>query len=179
MGHQNIRALIQQSVVHKMKKFLVSFFLVSLMGTFLYANEFDTQVDENVEKIQKIFNSLVNSDLKKRYFNYNYPQMDVIEDTKNYTFFFALPGRKKEDITLALRDDNVLVIKGKAQKRVIQNDASYKEQEIFFGKFKRSIKLPKNIDISSLKTNFTDGILQLTINKKASQQKNLKIIPID
>jgi len=56
----------------------------------------------------------------------------------------------------------------------------YREtQEIFYGKFQRSIMLPDNIVVEKLSSKFENGILTVTIPKTKQKKPNVKVLKID
>lgn len=97
------------------------------------------------------------------------PVVDISEDEKNIYIHAELPGMKKEDVKVSLNDDNVLTIKGSKNREEKTEDEkegrSYMRIERSFGEFQRSFVLPENIKDESIKANYKDGVLDLTIEK--------------
>jgi HSP20 family protein len=95
------------------------------------------------------------------------PCMDVIENEKGYLISAELPGMRKEDISVMLEQD-VVIVRGE-RKPTYANDgenATWHVSERSFGGFERSISLPKDVDASSLQAELKDGILSLRLMKK-------------
>ncbi len=97
------------------------------------------------------------------------PVVDISEDEKNIYIHAELPGMKKEDVKISLNDDKVLTIKGSKKREEKTEDEkegrSYMRIERGFGEFQRSFVLPENIKEESIKANYKDGVLDLTIEK--------------
>jgi HSP20 family protein len=47
-----------------------------------------------------------------------------------------------------------------------------------YGSFTRTFRLPDNVNISDCKTQFSNGVLELTFNKKPEEKKEPKRITI-
>lgn len=158
-----------------MKKFAISLLAASLMSSALSADILLANHDFDAEfnRMQNYINSIM-----AKHLQYTYPQVDIKDMKKQYVIKYNIAGIDKKDIQLSLSDSNTLTIKGerKSSKKV-KND-SYVKQESFYGKFERSIQLPEDADSSTLKTDYKNGILTVTIAKK-EVKKNYKIIPIN
>ncbi len=93
------------------------------------------------------------------------PAVDVNEDNTHYHLQVSLPGIKKEDVKINL-DDNVLHISGERHRKHKEENVKYHMVETSYGKFERAFTLPDNIDSDSIKAEFKDGMLNLSIEKK-------------
>jgi HSP20 family protein len=158
-----------------MQKILLLFLTVYT----IQANEFDQDFNREFDKMQNFFNTVINSDIKRKYFNIQYPKIDMLETPSTHTIIFNLAGIDKKDIKLTLNDNNILKIEGEKKQKVLDTSETFTKEEIFSGKFQRSIKLPQNINPKTLKTKYENGILSVTINKKMITTSNAKIIPIN
>lgn len=104
------------------------------------------------------------------------PAVDISEDNTHYHVKVNLPGIKKEDVKINL-DDNVLHISGERRHETKKDDIKYHMVETSYGKFERAFTLPDNINSDSVKAEFKDGILNMTIEKKekkVSKQISIK-----
>jgi HSP20 family protein len=50
---------------------------------------------------------------------------------------------------------------------------------MFYGKFKRIIKLPQNIAIDKIKNRYDNGVLSVRIPKKKPTHSNYKVLKIN
>lgn len=114
------------------------------------------------------------------------PRVDISEDENSIKIHAELPGLKKEDVKVTINDDNVLVIKGeKNQENREEKKDDKEEKNVFlrversFGSFSRSFVLPENVDKDSIKGNFENGILNLTLTKKEPEKPKELEIAID
>ncbi len=97
-------------------------------------------------------------------------QFDVSESDDAVTITAELPGIKKEDISININSENVLLIKGeKKQEDVVENSKFYLTERNY-GKFQRQFMLPDYINTEDVKANFDLGVLTLTLAKKAEKK---------
>ena len=104
------------------------------------------------------------------------PRVDVIEKEHSYELHAILPGLTKENISLEVEDQK-LVISGERTKPELADNEKFQQVESFYGKFKRSFNLPKTVDTNTIKAAFKNGILEITI-EKSETPKSGKIIEI-
>jgi HSP20 family protein len=93
-------------------------------------------------------------------------KVDVKESDKAYTVHAEIPGVKREDIHVTL-DGNLVTLSAEVK----QQDYSDKGEkslrsERYFGAVSRSFQLPQDIDQTSSKASFENGVLTLTLSKK-------------
>ena len=99
-------------------------------------------------------------------------KVDVTEKNGAYLVHAELPGVKKEDIQLSIDGAQVtLTAEIKREKEAKEGDERVLHTERVYGKVSRSFTLPQNIDDAAAKAKFTDGILELTLPKKAAPAK--------
>ncbi len=104
------------------------------------------------------------------------PNIDIAETESGFEIEAQLPGIKKEDITVDL-ENNRLTISGERKFEKEDKTKKYHRVETQYGSFTRSFQLPDSIDQDSIKANFKDGILKISIDKneeKAKKQIEIK-----
>ncbi len=104
------------------------------------------------------------------------PAVNEKEDEKAYYIEVDLPGVKKEDINVEVKD-NILVISGERKFKKEEEDKGYKRVESFFGKFERRFTLPADADAEKIEAKVEDGVLHITI-PKIEQKENAKKIEV-
>ena len=110
----------------------------------------------------KAFDSMIDEAFTQPAFNFS-PELDIVEDEKSYTYSLALPGLKKEDIKIDLKND-VLTISGD-RKFEKKESGKVHRVESYYGTFTRSFNLPDNIKTDTINAEFTNGILNVTVPK--------------
>ncbi len=101
------------------------------------------------------------------------PRVDVYEKDNKIVIEAEIPGAKKEDIEVKIRD-NAVVIKGEVKKEEEKKEENYYRSERFYGVFERVIPLPTEVKAEEAKASFENGILKLEI-PKATAEKEVKV----
>ena len=97
-------------------------------------------------------------------FNTWAPAVDLYENKDNLVVTAELPGMKKEDIDISLHAD-ALTIAGERKEEKKYGEDETQRAERFYGRFQRTISLPKQVDVNAIKANYKDGILTVTLPK--------------
>ncbi|MGZ8898892.1 MAG: Hsp20/alpha crystallin family protein [Limisphaerales bacterium] len=97
-------------------------------------------------------------------FNTWAPALDVYEDSENLIVRAELPGMKKEDIEISLHE-NIITVCGERKNEKKYEGAKTSREERFFGRFTRSISLPKTVDGGRVKASYNEGLLTVTLPK--------------
>jgi HSP20 family protein len=129
---------------------------------------------------QDRFSSFLEKFLEQEAKSYNgdfIPTVNTREEDNAYHIELDLPGVKKEDIDVDVKD-NLITISGerKIQKEV--NEEDYYSIESRYGKFERSFTLPEDVDVGKIEANSTDGVLEVVIPKKPKKENKPKKIKI-
>jgi len=103
------------------------------------------------------------------------PSVDISEDKNSYHIEVVLPGMKKDDIKMDLKD-NTLTISGERKFENEKKDKRYHLMESGYGKFNRSFDLSDDVDKNNIEAKFKDGILYIDLKK--SEEKVSKEIKI-
>ena len=93
------------------------------------------------------------------------PDVDIIDEGKGIRVRIDLPGIKKEDIKLTVKRGSVQVRAASSSAREEKRRSFYFRERSSLGYF-RSIPLPAEVDEHSANARFTDGTLELTLNKR-------------
>jgi HSP20 family protein len=123
-------------------------------------------------EINRIFKELVPAEQTAEVVVWS-PRVDVYEKDNNVVIEAEIPGAKKEDIEVKVKD-NAVVVRGEVKKEEEKKEENYYRRERFYGKFERVIPLPADVKIEEAKAEYQDGILKLTIPKSV-QEKEVKI----
>jgi HSP20 family protein len=103
-------------------------------------------------------------------------KMDVKEQGDNYLVHAELPGVKKEDIHVVVDGNQVSISAEIKQEKEVKEGDRILRSERFFGKVSRSFQLGQEIDDSKAAAKFNEGVLELTLPKRAaSPNKRLTV----
>ncbi len=108
----------------------------------------------------------------------NILKTDVKETEKEYELQVELPGYKKEDISLDLKD-GYLVVRAEHNEENNEKDkkGNFIRRERSYGSCSRSYYVGKNINEEDIKASLDNGILNVVVPKK-EQIENRKRIEI-
>jgi HSP20 family protein len=98
-------------------------------------------------------------------------KVDVAEKNGAYFVSAELPGVKKEDIHVAIDGAQVTLEAEVKREKEASKDERTLHSERVYGKVVRSFTLPLEVDESKAQAKFTDGVLELTLPKKAAAQR--------
>lgn len=94
------------------------------------------------------------------------PAMNVKEHDKDFEIEFAAPGFSKKDFDISI-DGDMLHVCGEKSMEKEEKDDDYTRKEFSYNSFKRSLKLPENVNADKkVKASYNDGILKLNLLKK-------------
>ncbi len=103
------------------------------------------------------------------------PVVDTYEKDDAIVIKAELPGVKKEDIAIDVRD-NVLILKGERTHDKDIEEKSYHRRERFYGRFQRSFSLPEAVDPEKIEASYKDGILEVKLPKlETKKAKKIEI----
>ena len=111
--------------------------------------------------VENLFNDSFGNTDKKGSFN---PKVDIIERENEFELQAALPGLKKEEISLEL-NNNKLTLSGERKFVKDEKNEKYHIVESNYGSFTRTFSLPENVKQDSIRARVADGILFVTIEK--------------
>ncbi|MCI5142415.1 MAG: Hsp20/alpha crystallin family protein [Candidatus Electrothrix sp. ATG1] len=105
------------------------------------------------------------------------PVTDLSSSDKEYTVTVEIPGAEKEDIKIEV-SNNVMTIRGEKKQKKEEENKNHHQQERFYGSFQRVLSLPKDADQNNIKANFRQGVLTVTMPRKAMPKPDIQEIPI-
>ena len=104
---------------------------------------------------------------------------DISETNDAYKLEAELPGFKKEDIKVDIDDDTLTIKAEHTENNDEQNDeGEYVRRERYYGSYSRSFNVSE-IDVEGITAAYENGILTLTLPKKAPvkpESRHLEIL---
>jgi HSP20 family protein len=95
-------------------------------------------------------------------------RIDVSEHNGEYKVLAELPGAKKEDINVQIDGDQVSITAEVRTEREAREGERVLHSERYAGKLARAFRLGEELDESKAVAKYNDGILELTLPKKAT-----------
>jgi HSP20 family protein len=103
-------------------------------------------------------------------------KMDVKEDDKAYNIHAEIPGVKKEDIHVTIAGNQVSISAEVKKEKEEKEGEKVLRSERYYGKVFRSFTLGQDVDEATATAKYNEGVLNLTLPKKAtSSAKKLAI----
>ena len=95
------------------------------------------------------------------------PRVDVVETKDHYELTAELPGFKKDEVTVQVKD-GVLELNAAVpeDKTKADSETQWLLRERRKAAFQRTFRLPRDVDGEAIEAAFQDGLLVLTLPKK-------------
>ena len=93
-------------------------------------------------------------------------RVDVTENEKEYQVLAELPGVKKDEISITIDGNEVVISAEVKREREVKDDETVLRTERYFGKVQREFAFSNEIDEAAAKASYNDGVLELTLPKK-------------
>ncbi|MFA7669091.1 MAG: Hsp20/alpha crystallin family protein [Burkholderiaceae bacterium] len=133
-------------------------------------NQITTRRDPFADLLRGFFVRPVDFDFDSSALQSPEMRVDVKENADNYAVLAELPGVAKEDIHVSIDGQLVSISAERKQEKEVKDGERVLRTERYFGKVSRSFQLGQEVDESRATAKFTDGVLELTLPKKAPAQ---------
>ena len=94
-----------------------------------------------------------------------HPAVDVLEGPDAYLVRAELPGMKREDIKVEVKD-GALILSGETKTEKPAEGVEYLHVERAAAKFWRTFTLPENVNQDGIEASYKDGILEIRVTKR-------------
>lgn len=105
------------------------------------------------------------------------PTVSTREGEFAYHVEIDLPGVKKEDISIDVKE-NQIIISGERNFKEERHEKDYYKVESSYGKFQRSFALPENVDIENIEASSENGVLEVVLPKLKVEKTEVKKVQI-
>jgi HSP20 family protein len=95
-------------------------------------------------------------------------RVDVSETENAYTIRAEIPGVKKDEINISIDTDQVAISAEVKNEKEVKDGERTLRSERYYGKVQRAFQLGQPIDENGASAKYVDGILELTLPKKAA-----------
>jgi HSP20 family protein len=97
------------------------------------------------------------------------PAVDILETAKGVLIKADLPGVKKEDVSVELKD-NLMTLKGERTADIpVESEKCYRRERCF-GSFFRAFTLPERIRADNIRAVLKDGVLEIHFAKPGEEK---------
>jgi HSP20 family protein len=94
-------------------------------------------------------------------------RLDVKETPEAYTVSAEIPGVKKDEIHVEV-EGNEVTISAETKREESKEGEKFLRVERYYGKTARRFALPQDLDDARAQASFNNGVLELTLPKKAA-----------
>lgn len=105
------------------------------------------------------------------------PTLDLSANDKEYTIAVEIPGVDENDVNLEIVNDT-LTIQGEKKHENEEKGKNYYRMERSYGSFQRTLSLPDDVDQDNVTAAFNNGVLTVTMPRKALPQGNVRQIEV-
>jgi HSP20 family protein len=105
-----------------------------------------------------------------------WPAVESFIKDGNWVMRFDLPGVEPKDIDVSVAGDT-LTIRASRERRSDDGNQDFQMREVSYGRFERSLTLPKGVESGQIKASYQHGVLELTM--PASPELVGRKIPIE
>ncbi|HEY4656805.1 MAG TPA: Hsp20/alpha crystallin family protein [Cyclobacteriaceae bacterium] len=105
------------------------------------------------------------------------PAVNIVEKDNAFEIELAAPGLEKKDFKVTV-DRGVLTISAEKEMKKEEKEDNYTRKEFNYTSFSRSFALPESVTDESIKANYENGILRLSVAKKTPVKQAKKAIEI-
>jgi HSP20 family protein len=99
--------------------------------------------------------------------NVRLPALDVKETAEAITVDAELPGLKQEEIKVTV-EEGVLSISAERKQEKDEKTKNVHRLERYYGQMERKLALPAGVEEGKVDATYKDGVLHITLPKKAS-----------
>lgn len=92
------------------------------------------------------------------------PAADILESSDAFTLLVELPGVARDGITLNV-ENGILAIAGERSAADLGDDLKVLRSERVTGRFSRTFRIGRDVDVERIDATFRDGILTVTLPK--------------
>lgn len=105
------------------------------------------------------------------------PSADVSETDTAYLIKADIPGVNKEDVKVFIQN-GMLTMQGERKMEKEEKGKKFHRIERSYGQFTRSYRIPDDADENSVKAEFKDGTLNITLAKSSDKKSKSRAIDI-
>jgi HSP20 family protein len=95
------------------------------------------------------------------------PPVDIHETDSDLVFTCELPGFEKDQVNITVNEGRLVLSGERTEEKVEKKDRKYHHVERWTGSFYRSFLLPTTVDTGAVSANLKNGLLTVTLPKKA------------
>lgn len=124
----------------------------------------------HLSDVQDFFNEFVSGFRGLPYPGGRYPRYDLLQTDAEYRVLVDVPGVPRERLELNAVGDE-LTIGGDRPRPNLPEGAEVMRSERGFGRFRRTVRLPTDVDAGGIRAKLDAGVLQITLPRRGGAGK--------
>ncbi len=105
------------------------------------------------------------------------PRVDLAETDAGYEVSAEIPGLDENDVEVNVSGDT-LTIRGEKQEQREETKRDYHVKERHYGSFRRSFRIPDDVDLAKIGATFTKGVLKVNMPKSKRAKGKRRTIKV-
>lgn len=93
-----------------------------------------------------------------------YPRIDISETKQQYNVTIEVPGVHPKEIHLEI-ENHTVTVHGEKRSSHESKEGNMHKAECSYGRFERTLSLPEDADMSTIKAEFSHGALHITVDR--------------
>ena len=103
------------------------------------------------------------------------PPVDIYEDEHSIQLKLEVPGIDEKDLDIRV-ENNVLTVSGERKFEKEEKEENFRRVERRYGSFSRSFTLPNTVNTDDIQAEYTNGVLNVRLAKRAeAKPKQIKV----
>jgi HSP20 family protein len=133
---------------------------------------------ENMGRMFGELNERFGGDLHPAIIETRSPAVDMKEEENRYVLQADFPGMKKEDVSVEITEDYIVISGSKEESKEESRDG-YVWKERGSTSYFRRLPMPEDADPDQVKARLDGGVLELIINKRAESETKKRKVEVE
>jgi len=105
-----------------------------------------------------------------------HPRYDIVDmGDDGYRLSFDLPGLEKSDVEVSATDGE-LTIEGTRSRPSLPDGTEVLRSERPYGRFRRSVRVPADVDVGRISAHMTNGVLEVSLPRKEARDAHRVVV---
>ena len=135
----------------------------------MYRTLFPRDLFAGMDRLQREMAQVFDLSPSIRGFTRSFPAVNVGSTAKSVEIYAFAPGIDPANLDVQI-DKGVLTIGGERKAEKVEEKATVHIDERFAGRFRRVVTLPDDVDPNAVTARYRDGVLHISVARKASAQ---------
>lgn len=135
----------------------------------MYRQRFPRDLFADLERLQRELSQAIDPTPSIRGLSRGFPAMNVGGTAQTVELYAFVPGVDPASLDVQI-EKGVLTVSGERKATPLPEQANVHIDERFAGRFRRVVSLPDDVDPNVATANYQDGVLHISLARKAAAQ---------